>query len=58
MRNVEREIAKICRKVVKKKVGDKVEGSVEITPENIQGLPGGQAIPIRPKGKKRIGSVR
>ena len=35
VRNVEREIAKICRKVVKKKVGDKVEGSVEITPDNI-----------------------
>ena len=35
VRNVEREIAKICRKVVKKKVGDEVEGAVEITPENI-----------------------
>ena len=36
VRNVEREIAKICRKVVKKKVGDKVEGAVEITSDNIE----------------------
>ena len=36
VRNVEREIAKICRKVVKKKVGDKVEGTVEITSDNIE----------------------
>ena len=35
VRNVEREIAKICRKVVKKKVGDKVEGAVKVTPDNI-----------------------
>ena len=35
VRNVEREIAKICRKVVKKKVGDKVEGTVEVTTENL-----------------------
>ena len=35
VRNVEREIAKICRKVVKKKVGDKVEGAVEVTPDNL-----------------------
>ena len=35
VRNVEREIAKICRKVVKQKVGDKVEGAVAVTPENI-----------------------
>ena len=36
VRNVEREIAKICRKVVKQKVGDKVEGTVEITSDNIE----------------------
>ena len=36
VRNVEREIAKICRKVVKKKVGDKVEGAVEIAPGNLE----------------------
>ena len=36
VRNVEREIAKICRKVVKKKVGDKVEGAVAIATENIE----------------------
>ena len=36
VRNVEREIAKICRKVVKKKVGDQVEGAVEITPDNVE----------------------
>ena len=35
VRNVEREIAKICRKVVKKKVGDKVEGTVEVTTDNL-----------------------
>ena len=36
VRNVEREIAKICRKVVKKKVGDKVEGTIEITLGNYE----------------------
>ena len=36
VRNVEREIAKICRKVVKQKVGDEVEGAVEIVPENLE----------------------
>ena len=35
VRNVEREIAKICRKVVKKKVGDRVEGTVEVTSDNL-----------------------
>ena len=36
VRNVEREIAKICRKVVKQKVGDKVEGTIEITSDNVE----------------------
>ena len=36
VRNVEREIAKICRKVVKKKVGEQVEGAVEIIPDNLE----------------------
>ena len=36
VRNVEREIAKICRKVVKQKVGDKVEGTIEVTSDNIE----------------------
>ena len=35
VRNVEREIAKICRKVVKKKVGDRVEGTIEVTTGNL-----------------------
>ena len=36
VRNVEREIAKICRKVVKQKVGDEVDGAIEVVPENIE----------------------
>ena len=35
VRNVEREIAKICRKVVKQKVGDNVEGTVEVATDNL-----------------------
>ena len=36
VRNVEREIAKICRKVVKQIVGDEVDGAVEISPDNLE----------------------
>jgi len=35
VRNVEREIAKICRKVVKQKVAKKAEGKVRVTPRNL-----------------------
>ena len=58
VRNVEREIAKICRKVVKKKVGDKVEGSVEITPENIQDYLGVKRYRFgRKEEEDRVGQV-
>jgi ATP-dependent Lon protease len=36
VRNVEREIAKICRKVVKQKVSKKTEGKTRITPRGLQ----------------------
>jgi ATP-dependent Lon protease len=36
VRNVEREIAKICRKVVKQKVSKKSEGKTRITPRGLQ----------------------
>ncbi len=36
VRNVEREIAKICRKVVKQKVSKKSEGKIRVTPRSLQ----------------------
>ena len=36
VRNVEREIAKICRKVVKQKVAKKKEGQIRVTPRNLE----------------------
>ena len=58
VRNVEREIAKICRKVVKKKVGDKVEGAVEVTPENIDGYLGVKRFRFgRKEEEDRVGQV-
>ena len=58
VRNVEREIAKICRKVVKKKVGDKVEGAVEVTPENIDGYLGVKRYRFgRKEEEDRVGQV-
>ena len=58
VRNVEREIAKICRKVVKKKVGDKVEGAVGITPDNLEDYLGVQRFRFgRKEEEDRIGQV-
>ena len=58
VRNVEREIAKICRKVVKQKVGDKVEGAVEVTPENIDGYLGVKRYRFgRKEEEDRVGQV-
>ena len=36
VRNVEREIAKICRKVVKQKVAKKKDGQIRVTPRNLE----------------------
>ena len=36
VRNMEREIAKICRKVVREQVASKSDGVVEVTPENLE----------------------
>ena len=58
VRNVEREIAKICRKVVKKKVGDKVEGAVEITPDNLEDYLGVKRFRFgRKEEEDRVGQV-
>ena len=58
VRNVEREIAKICRKVVKKKVGDKVEGAVGITPDNLGDYLGVKRFRFgRKEEEDRIGQV-
>ena len=58
VRNVEREIAKICRKVVKKKVGDKVEGAVGITPDNLEDYLGVKRFRFgRKEEEDRIGQV-
>ena len=58
VRNVEREIAKICRKVVKKKVGDRVEGAVEITPDNLESYLGVKRYRFgRKEEEDRVGQV-
>ena len=58
VRNVEREIAKICRKVVKKKVGDKVEGAIEVTPDNLEDYLGVKRFRFgRKEEEDRIGQV-
>ena len=58
VRNVEREIAKICRKVVKKKVGDKVEGAIEVGPDNLEGYLGVKRFRFgRKEEEDRIGQV-
>ena len=58
VRNVEREIAKICRKVVKQKVGDKVEGAIEVNSENIDGYLGVRRFRFgRKEEEDRVGQV-
>ena len=58
VRNVEREIAKICRKVVKQKVGDKVEGTVEVTSDNIEKYLGVKRFRFgRKEEEDRVGQV-
>ena len=58
VRNVEREIAKICRKVVKKKVGDKVEGAIGITPDNLEDYLGVKRFRFgRKEEEDRVGQV-
>ncbi|NCF29819.1 MAG: endopeptidase La [Gammaproteobacteria bacterium] len=58
VRNVEREIAKICRKVVKQKVSKKAEGKVRITPRNLQKYLGVKRFRFgRKEEEDRIGQV-
>jgi ATP-dependent Lon protease len=58
VRNVEREIAKICRKVVKQKVGDKVEGTIVVTSENIDSYLGVKRFRFgRKEEEDRVGQV-
>jgi ATP-dependent Lon protease len=58
VRNVEREIAKICRKVVKQKVAKKAEGKVRVTPRNLQKYLGVQRFRFgRKEEEDRIGQV-
>jgi len=58
VRNVEREIAKICRKVVKQKVTKKAEGKVRVTPRNLEKYLGVQRFRFgRKEEEDRIGQV-
>ena len=58
VRNVEREIAKICRKVVKQKVSKKIEGKVRVTPRGLQKYLGVQRFRFgRKEEEDRIGQV-
>ena len=58
VRNVEREIAKICRKVVKQKVSKKTEGKVRITPRSLQKYLGVKRFRFgRKEDQDRIGQV-
>ena len=58
VRNVEREIAKICRKVVKQKVGKEVEGAVDINPDNIESYLGVKRFRFgRKEEADRVGQV-
>ena len=58
VRNVEREIAKICRKVVKQKVSKKIEGKVRVTPRGLQKYLGVKRFRFgRKEDQDRIGQV-
>ena len=58
VRNVEREIAKICRKVVKQKVGDNVEGTVEVATDNLGDYLGVKRFRFgRKEDEDRVGQV-
>jgi ATP-dependent Lon protease len=58
VRNIEREIAKICRKVVKQKVSKKTEGKMRITPRNLQKYLGVKRFRFgRKEDQDRIGQV-
>ncbi len=58
VRNVEREIAKICRKVVKQKVSKKTEGKVRVTPRSLQKYLGVKRFRFgRKEDQDRIGQV-
>jgi ATP-dependent Lon protease len=58
VRNVEREIAKICRKVVKQKVSKKTDGKVRITPRGLQKYLGVKRFRFgRKEDQDRIGQV-
>ena len=58
VRNVEREIAKICRKVVKQKVGDRIEGTIEVISDNIEKYLGVKRFRFgRKEEEDRVGQV-
>ena len=58
VRNTEREIAKICRKIVKQKVGDKVEGTIEVCSDNIEKYLGVKRFRFgRKEEEDRVGQV-
>ena len=58
VRNVEREIAKICRKVVKEKVSGKSKGNSRVTPRQLQKYLGVQRFRFgRADQENRIGQV-
>jgi ATP-dependent Lon protease len=58
VRNVEREVAKICRKVVKEKVSDKSKGNSRVTPRQLQKYLGVQRFRFgRIDQEDRIGQV-
>ena len=58
VRNVEREIAKICRKVVKQKVSKKTDGKVRVTPRSLQKYLGVKRFRFgRKEDQDRIGQV-
>ena len=58
VRNVEREIAKICRKVVKQKVSKKADGKVRVTPRGLEKYLGVQRFRFgRKEDQDRIGQV-
>ncbi len=52
VRNLEREIASVCRKIVRKLVGKDVEGPVTVTAENLAGFLGKPRFRLSKKGEK------
>ena len=53
VRNLERELSKICRKSVKELLLEKDREQVSVTPKNLSKYLGVQALPLRPRGGQR-----